>query len=95
MPLGLQHGVPSLNEQNFEEWWRRASKRTPKDKRKGFNSLVVMCTWLIWKHRNACVFEGASPNMNDSLHAFDDEHHLWYLAGAQKLDALGPALATG
>ena len=42
-PLGLQHGVPSLNQQNFVEWWRKASKRTPKDKRKGFNSLVVMC----------------------------------------------------
>ena len=94
-PLGLQHGVPSLNEQNFAEWWRKASKRTPKDKRKGFNSLVVMCAWLIWKHRNACVFEGASPNMNDLLRAFSDEHHLWCLAGARKLDALGPALATG
>ena len=94
-PLGLQHGVPSLNEQIFGEWWRKASKCTPKDKRKGFNSLVVMCAWLIWKHRNVCVFEGASPNMNNLLHAFSDEHHLWCLAGARKLDALGPALATG
>jgi hypothetical protein len=38
-------------------------------------------------------FEGASPNMNDLLRAFSDEHHLWCLA--RKLDALGPALATG
>ena len=40
-------------------------------------------------------FEGASPNMNNLLRAFSDEHHLWCLAGARKLDALGPALATG
>ena len=42
-----------------------------------------------------CVFEGASPNISDLLRAFSDEHHLWCLAGARKLDALGPALATG
>jgi hypothetical protein len=32
-PLGLQHGVPSLRERNFAEWWRRASKRTAHPKR--------------------------------------------------------------
>lgn len=36
-------------------------------------------------------FGGASPNVNDLLCAFDDEHHLWCLVGAWKLDALGPA----
>ena len=56
-----------------------------------FKSGVV----LISKHRNVCVFEGANPNMNNLLHAFSDEHHLWCFAGARKLDALGLALATG
>jgi hypothetical protein len=34
----------------------------------------------------------ASPKMDDLLHAIDDEHHWWSVAGARKLDALGPAL---
>jgi hypothetical protein len=34
--------------------------------RKGFNTLVILVAWWIWKHRNACVFYGVSPNCNRS-----------------------------
>jgi hypothetical protein len=29
--------------------------------RKGLNSLIILVAWEIWKHRNACVFEGVVP----------------------------------
>jgi hypothetical protein len=34
---------------------------------KGFNSLVILVAWWFWKHRNACVFYGASPNISAIL----------------------------
>ncbi|KAG2601127.1 hypothetical protein PVAP13_5KG570914 [Panicum virgatum] len=29
--------------------------------RKGLNSLVILMTWLIWKLRNRCIFDGCQP----------------------------------
>ena len=25
--------------------------------------MIMLGAWVIWKHRNACVFEGASPSV--------------------------------
>ncbi|TVU17931.1 hypothetical protein EJB05_33993 [Eragrostis curvula] len=44
--------------------------------------------WLIWKHRNSGVFDGASPSISNIIPAFNDEHHLWCLAGTRALRAL-------
>jgi hypothetical protein len=27
------------------------------------NYLVILVSWKLWKHRNACVFEGNRPNV--------------------------------
>ena len=94
MSSQFQGYLPDNRDQEFTGWWRKAAKRVPKEKKKGFNTLIILGAWLLWKHRNACVFEGASPSMNDLLRSFDDEHHLWRLAGAQKLGALGQEVAT-
>ncbi|GJN38389.1 hypothetical protein PR202_gb27425 [Eleusine coracana subsp. coracana] len=64
-------------------------KRVPKQKRKGINTLIILTAWNLWKHRNSCVFEGASPNIAVCLRSFKDEHHLWCLAGAPGLCRLG------
>jgi hypothetical protein len=45
-----------LDALSFIEWWRHAMQQIEKQHRKGFNSLVVLVAWWIWKHRNACVF---------------------------------------
>jgi hypothetical protein len=29
--------------------------------RKGLNSLISLGLWILWNHRNACVFDGLSP----------------------------------
>ena len=64
-------------------------KIVPKDNKKGVNSIIILGAWLIWKHRNACVFEGAEPSTASLLRAFDEERHLWCLAGAKGLRRLG------
>ena len=51
--------------------------------RKGFNTLVILVAWWIWKHINACVFDGVSPNTvlrNDSLIRVDNHDNNVYLA---------------
>jgi hypothetical protein len=31
--------------------------------RKGLNSIIILVTWEIWKHRNTWVFEGRRPSV--------------------------------
>ncbi|GJN28797.1 hypothetical protein PR202_gb16962 [Eleusine coracana subsp. coracana] len=88
-PLGFANSVPGQHDIIFAKWWKKASRRIPKEKRKGFNSVVVLGAWLLWKHRNAGVFEQSSPNISALVQQFDDEFHLWCLAGARGLRALG------
>jgi hypothetical protein len=53
--VGLQHLSPILGEGIFQEWWRLAERRVSAVMKKGFNTLVVLVAWWIWKHRNSCV----------------------------------------
>jgi len=88
-PLGLLDSAPSPNDQVFADWWRKARKRAAKEKRKGLNTLIILGAWMLWKHRNSCVFEGAQPNIHKILSDFRMERQLWHLAGASSLRALG------
>jgi hypothetical protein len=55
-PLNLSGSVPRQCESSFADWWHRTIKRVKKEDRKGVNSLIILDAWMIWKHRNACVF---------------------------------------
>ena len=39
----------------FSSWWCQALKGAPKGCRKGINSLIILVSWEIWKHRNDCL----------------------------------------
>jgi hypothetical protein len=64
-------------------------EKSKKGAQKGVNTLIILGAWTIWKHRNACVFEGASPSVNTILCELKDEHGLWCMAGVKKLHGLG------
>ena len=49
------------------------------------NSLIMLGACVIWKHRNVCVFDGASPSVNSILRELNDE----CFAGAKMLQNLG------
>jgi len=66
-PLNLAHLAPSSSIASFAEWWRRSWKKIRKQHRRGFNSLCILGAWILWKHRNACVFDGTSPNLQRAL----------------------------
>ncbi|WVZ70614.1 hypothetical protein U9M48_019263 [Paspalum notatum var. saurae] len=72
----------------FGSWWSKTSAVVPKDLRKGFNSLFILVTWEVWKHRNACTFEGAHPLTQTVLGRVAEEGYLWCSAGASKLQEL-------
>ncbi|WVZ49513.1 hypothetical protein U9M48_000862 [Paspalum notatum var. saurae] len=72
----------------FNFWWCQASKSLPNGLRKGFNSLVILVSWELWKHRNACVFEGARPHLQTVLTTMASEGLLWCRAGASGLQEL-------
>jgi hypothetical protein len=73
-----------------------AIRRVPKEMRKGLNSLTILVSWEVWKHRNSCVFEGASPSVQELLQTIGDECSLWSIAAASKLnDLLARSLTPG
>ena len=63
----LGYLTPTHDDTNFQAWWRRAMKQASKELCKGFNSLVILVVWFIWKLRNRCVFDGARPSIDGLL----------------------------
>jgi hypothetical protein len=49
---------------------------------------VVLVASELWKHRNACVFQGSRPAVQSVAQAVMDEGRLWCLAGAAVLRGL-------
>jgi len=56
--------------------------------RDGFNTLVVLGAWTLWKARNDVVFNGIIPRVNRTFILVHEESELWILAGAKGLGAL-------
>jgi hypothetical protein len=72
----------------LKSWCGRAANSLPKVGRKGFNSLVILVCWELWKHRNACVFEKIRSDAHVVVQSVVAEGHLWCLAGAKALQEL-------
>jgi hypothetical protein len=85
-PLGLLQLVPQPWDEGFEEWWSASSSMVQVELKKGFNTLVMLGTWVIWKHRNACVFDDAAPVMAALL--VEKEALMWSMAGARGISLL-------
>jgi hypothetical protein len=70
---------------SFSCWWCCTIKSVQKNKGKGLNTLIILVAWELWKHQNACVFEGARPNIEVLLQSVANESTMWCLAGSSKL----------
>jgi hypothetical protein len=70
--------APGLETSMFQDWWSMAEGLVPVLHREGFNTLVILVAWWIWKHRNVCVLQ---------IH---EDARLWELAGAKALRRLWP-----
>ena len=83
--FGLATLAPQPDENSFDDWWDRSALMVSGDTRKGLNSLIILGAWTIWKVRNDCVFNGATPTITTALTRAREEAHLWSLAGAKGL----------
>jgi hypothetical protein len=55
---------------------------------KGLNSVLILGAWTFWRHRNACLFDGASLSLSAALVMAGEELWFWRVAGASKLSLL-------
>ena len=68
----------------LEDWWATRRKQVVKSKRKGFDTLIALICWCLWKQRNGRVFGGARIfNEWGTTKIIFEEQKLWAMAGAK------------
>lgn len=77
---GLQQLAPT-GSVRLPEWWLPNRKLIQRDTRKGFDSLVILVLWSIWKERNNRVFNRASLLPATLAQLIIDEGRMWCMAG--------------
>jgi hypothetical protein len=87
-PYGLQNISPQPSSSSFMNRWESASDSVIGQAKNGFNSLVVLGAWIIWNHRNKCIFDGWSPNVSLALKMAGEERLMWEMAGAKSFSYL-------
>jgi hypothetical protein len=75
----LQPGV----EEELGPWWLRCRKRIDKVLRKGFDTLVVLVWWQIWRERTARVFNDKHVTVQSAqlVQGIRDEGSQWVAVG--------------
>ena len=86
--FGFQAVTPLPNDLDFFMWWQQAGDRISAGVLQGFNTLVVLGAWSIWRTRNDTVFDRIAPSVDRALLLARDEAELWMLAGAKGLSAV-------
>lgn len=90
--IGLQDVAPGLNHTIFADWWLQVMHHIPRVFRRGFNSLVILVAWFLWKLRNGCVWGSlsASPIIGSIMRTVAEVGKLWCMAGAKGLHRIWP-----
>jgi hypothetical protein len=89
----LDNLAPQPGLTSFFDWWETTSETVQGMVKKGLSSLISLGAWMIWNHRNRCVFDGQTPSLPSILRQADDERRLWELAGAKGLSFLAAPLS--
>jgi hypothetical protein len=63
------------------DWWIDHRKQIVTDRRKGFDSLVVLVCWLLWKGRNTCAFDNLSMQAIDLADWIRQISRQWVVVG--------------
>ena len=67
---------------SVSSWLQSCRNRTPADKRKGTQSLILLAAWEIWMERNRRVFQQKELSVDLLVTRIRDEAILWNVAGA-------------
>jgi hypothetical protein len=85
--IGLMHLV-AMGDVDVFAWWASARRRVPKACRKGFNTLVMLTVWVLWKEHNTRTFGGLPSDPPTITVAVLQEAKLWLWAGYSALASL-------
>jgi hypothetical protein len=94
-PFGMHNLHPRPSKNDFDQWWCFNSARLSRLSKKGFDSMVVLGAWMLWKQRNVIVFQGSPLNMVVAVRLAKEEAFLWLLAGAKGISFLQAQSPTG
>ena len=86
--FGIQAVTPLPKDVDFFLWWQQAGDRISAGALPGFNTLVVLGAWSIWRTRDDAVFDRIAPSVDRALLLAQDKAELWMLAGAKGLSAV-------
>ena len=89
--FGWGEVAPDSQAAILAEWWTAARKRIPRDARKGFDSLVVLVSWLLWKERNNRTFDRRARSAREFQAAVCDEIVMWIQGGFKSLEVAAVA----
>jgi hypothetical protein len=56
------------------------------------STLIALGAWIIWTHRNKCIFDGWTPNVSLALRLARDERMMWEMVGAKGLSYLAASI---
>ena len=73
-----------IQEDTIVDWFTACSP--PRTHRRDVNTVLSLCLWELWKHRNKIVFEGASPSTAVVIMHIEAEGSAWSRAGMFKHD---------
>ena len=72
------------------DWWQHAKHDTPQAQRKALQSVALLVPWLVWKRRNNCDFDNATPSLGTLGDRIKEEAGSWAKAGAAGLRVVLP-----
>uniref|UniRef100_A0A453F8F4 Reverse transcriptase zinc-binding domain-containing protein n=1 Tax=Aegilops tauschii subsp. strangulata TaxID=200361 RepID=A0A453F8F4_AEGTS len=61
--LRIPAPIPN-QEPTLMDWWRHAKDDTPQAQRMALQSVALLVPWPVWKHRNSCIFDNATPSLD-------------------------------
>jgi nuclear pore complex protein Nup210 len=67
---------------NLEDWWSAARELVATKDRRGFDTLVLLIAWFLWKQKNARAFNNQALQLtaHQLVVRIKDEFKLWRLA---------------
>jgi len=86
--FGLQAVAPQLDEHCFIDWCARASIRFSGLVKKGVDSIIILGSWLVWKHCNYYVFDWGTPSLSRVMTTFREDVQQWSVVGVQGVSYL-------
>jgi len=70
------------------EWWLSNRKRVDKHFRRGFDSIMFLIGWMLWKQRNARTFDGSTRTARELAVDIRLVAEDWRMAGYRQLGIL-------